>query len=154
MTHISQAPILVEKFLCFSPHPSCGAVSYFVGLVRNHDHGAKVQKLYYECYPSMADKMIRVLMDEAKERWPVDEIRVQHRVGELAIGEVAVAIAVTSAHREEAMLACRFMIENIKTRVPVWKKQILEDGTGEWVSCHHEQDPRSKTSGMTAMVLV
>ena len=71
-----------------------------------------------------------------------------------AIGEVAVAIAVTAAHRDEAILACRFMIENIKTRVPVWKKQILEDGTGEWVRCHHEQDPRLKTSGMTEMVLV
>ena len=72
---------------------------------------------------------------EAKGRWPIDEIHLLHRVGELQIGETAVAIAVSAAHRDEAFLACRFLIEGIKHRVPIWKKQILEDGSGEWVSC-------------------
>ena len=85
----------------------------------------------------MANKMMGVLIGQAKERWPVDEIRLLHRVGELEIGDVAVAIAVSAAHRDEAFLACRFMIEGIKREVPIWKKQILEDGSGEWVSCRH-----------------
>ena len=88
----------------------------------------------------MANKMMDVLIHRAKERWPVNEIYLRHRVGELQIGEAAVAIAVSAAHRDEAFQACRFMIESIKREVPIWKKQILEDGSGEWVSCRHGQE--------------
>ena len=133
--YLTQKPIILENFFSLSPAPACGALASFVGIVRNHDHGRPVKKLYYECYPSMANKMMGVLIEQAKERWPVDEIHLLHRVGELGIGEAAVAITVSAAHRDEAFLACRFMIEGIKRQVPIWKKQILEDGSGEWVFC-------------------
>ena len=108
-----------------------------MGLVRNHDHGRIVKELYYECYPSMAEKMIGRLIEEAYEKWDIGEARVLHRVGPLDIGEAAVAIAVSAVHREEALQAVRFLIERIKSEVPIWKKQILEDGRSEWVVCHH-----------------
>ena len=133
--YITQEPIILEKFLSFCPASACGAVTSFTGIVRDHDHGRRVKKLYYECYPRMANKMIGVLIGQAKSRWPVDDIYLRHRVGELEIGEAAVAIAVSASHRDEAFLACRFMIEGIKREVPIWKKQILEDGSGEWVFC-------------------
>lgn len=137
---ITQEPIRLNDFFSEGADPSCGAIASFVGLVRNHDHGRRVLKLHYECYRSMAEKMLEWIVVEAKERWPVHEVLVRHRIGTLEIGEVAVAIAVSSAHRAEAFQACRFVIEEIKRRVPIWKKEIFEDGTGEWVFCPaHEE---------------
>lgn len=132
---ITQGPVRLNEFFSSTPAPSCGAFASFVGLVRDHDHGRRVLRLHYECYPSMAEKMLEGIVAEAKNRWPVDEVKVLHRVGTLEVGEAAVAIAVSSAHRAEAFQACRFVIEEIKKRVPIWKKEIFEDGTGEWVFC-------------------
>jgi len=84
--------------------------------------------------------MIGVLVEEAKNRWDINDIRVLHRVGELGIGETAVAIAVSSAHRAAAFSACRFMIEEIKKRVPIWKKEFYQDGRNEWVICRHSMN--------------
>lgn len=108
-------------------------------MVRNHDHGRAVKSLYYDCYRSMAEKMIKALIEEAEIRWQIGKVRVLHRIGHLEIGEVAVAISVSSAHRAEAFEACRFMIEGIKKNVPIWKKEIFEDGMSEWVSCKHAE---------------
>ena len=135
--HLTEEPILLGKFFSFSSNPSCGATASFVGMVRDHDEGKRVKKLYYECYPSMADKMIGQLITEASDQWNINEIRVLHRVGTLEIGDVAVAIAVSSAHREEAFQGCRFLIERLKLEVPIWKKQIFEDGTNEWAIYQH-----------------
>ena len=112
----------------------------FVGIVRNHDHGRVVKSLYYDCYLSMADRMIQTLIEEAKNQWDVDHIHVLHRVGSLKVGEAAVVIAVSSAHRAEAFSACRFMIEEIKRSVPIWKKEIFENGSSEWVLCGHTSE--------------
>ncbi len=132
---ITQEPIRLDDFFSKGADPSCGATASFVGLVRNHDHGRRVLKLHYECYRSMAEKMLEQIVAKAKERWPVDEVLVRHRIGTLEIGEAAVAIAVNSSHRAEAFQACRFVIEEIKKSVPIWKKELFEDGTGEWVFC-------------------
>ena len=134
--HLTEQPVTLQDFFSFSPAKSCGAVASFVGIVRDHDDGRRVRKLHYECYLSMADKMMAKLVAEAKERWDIQEVRVLHRVGTLEIGEVAVAIAVASAHRQEAFEACRFLMERIKKEVPIWKKEFYEDGGNEWVSCH------------------
>ena len=137
---LTQKAICLEDFFSFQPDKTCGAVASFVGIVRNHDHGRSVKRLHYECYWLMAEKMIQTLIGEAKNRWSVGEIRVLHRVGELEVGEAAVAIAVSSAHREEAFLACRFLIEEIKKKVPIWKKEFFEDGSSEWVLCGHPSE--------------
>ena len=137
---ITDETIDLQKFFSDESPGSCGASASFAGIVRNHDHGRAVKGLYYDCYRSMAEKMIQVLIEEAETRWDVEKIRVSHRVGRLEIGEVAVAISVSSAHRAEAFEACRFMIEKIKEKVPIWKKQIFEDGTDEWVLCGHPEE--------------
>lgn len=83
----------------------------------------------------MARKELDAIVDEVSKRWVLGDVRVIHRVGLLEVGEAALAIAVSSAHRDEAFLACRYVIEEIKRRVPIWKKQTFEDGTVEWTAC-------------------
>ena len=137
---ITDKPIKVEAFLTEAPGKACGAVASFVGVVRNHDHGRPVRKLYYECYASMANKQIQSIIDQARNNWPVEDVRVLHRVGWLEVGEAAVIITVSSAHREEAFSTCRYVIEEIKTKVPIWKKEVFQDGTSEWVLCGHPHE--------------
>lgn len=135
--YLTYQPISVEGFLKESPPASCGACVHFIGRVRNHQHGRAVKRLYYECYESMAEKQMTVIRDHVQSRYGVERIRVLHRLGWLEIGDVAVVIEVSSAHREEAFAACRAMIEEIKKKVPIWKKEVYEDGTSEWVLCSH-----------------
>lgn len=104
-------------------------------MVRDHHEGRGVKALIYEAYASMAEKLIGEIVADTARLWPVEEVRVKHRVGRLEIGAVAVAIAVSAAHRAEAFEACRFVIEEIKARVPIWKKEFYEDGTAKWTLC-------------------
>lgn len=139
--HLTLDPIPLSEIAVFSPEKTSGALASFVGFVRNHDEGRRVRELYYECYPAMAEKMMNEIICEIRQKWAVDEVRVLHRVGRLEIGEAAVAIGVSAAHRAEAFAACRYLIEEIKHRVPIWKKQIFEDGQSEWVSgCGHVEE--------------
>ena len=136
---IMEDPINLSEFFSKKTEPTCGAVASFVGVVRNHDHGKPVQKLYYECYTSMADKQIEGIIENTKKRWPIEDVQVLHRIGWLNVGEAAVVISVSSAHRDEAFAACRYIIDEIKTLVPIWKKEVFEDGTSEWVLCTHQE---------------
>ncbi|MBI3315430.1 MAG: molybdenum cofactor biosynthesis protein MoaE [Candidatus Omnitrophica bacterium] len=136
---VTDKPIALQEFFSEPSPQSCGAVASFVGIVRNHDHGRAVKFLYYDCYRFMAEKVMRTIVEEALNRWDVEKVQVSHRVGRLGIGDVAVAISVSAAHRAEAFEACRFVIEEIKERVPIWKREIFEDGTSEWVSCAHAE---------------
>ncbi len=138
--HITHQPISVETFLKEKPTASCGASVHFVGTVRNHQNGRAVKRLYYECYESMADKQIAAISDHVKHNYSVDRIRVLHRVGWLDVSDVAVIIETRSAHREEAFMACRAVIEEIKKKVPIWKKEVYEDGTSEWILCTHSTE--------------
>ncbi len=138
--YFTDTPIYLDQFFSFSPSPKSGALAFFVGVARDHDHGRPVKKLFYECYASMADRAVQGLIEEAKMKWPLEEVRILHRVGDLAIGDIAVVVAVASAHREEAFQACQFLIEEIKHSVPVWKKQTYEDWTSEWVLCQPPQE--------------
>ena len=132
---LTQEPIDLANFLSRGVSPASGAECSFVGIVRDHDHGRKVCRLHYEAYASMAEKMIQTVVDETKERWAVQGVCVVHRVGTLEIGEAAVAIRVDASHRDEAFKACRFVIDQIKHRVPIWKKEMYADGSKEWVMC-------------------
>ena len=114
--------------------PCDGAALLFVGMVRDHADGRSVDGMSYEAYEEMADPVLRDIASEAAERIASDRISVVHRVGDLAIGEVSVAIAVSSPHRSEAYEASRYVIEEIKKRLPVWKKERYTDGRSEWVA--------------------
>lgn len=110
-----------------------GAVLLFLGVVRNHNDGRAVEGLEYEAYREMAEEMLRRIAEEAAERLGTDRIAVIHRTGLLDVGETSVAIAVASPHREEAYEASRYVIEEIKKRLPVWKRERYVDGEAEWV---------------------
>ena len=135
--YITEQAIDLQKFFSEASPPTCGAAVSFAGIVRNHDHGRGVKSLCYDCYRPMAEKVMQGLVKEAQSRWGIEKVQLLHRIGRLNIGEAAVVISVSSAHRAESFEACRFLIEKIKSQVPIWKKEIFEDGTGEWVSCAH-----------------
>jgi molybdopterin synthase catalytic subunit len=109
-----------------------GGLACFFGLVRNHHAGRSVQRLEYSAYAPMAEAECERIVAETEGRWPVT-VALQHRVGRLEIGETAVGIAVAGAHRDEAFAACRHVIEEVKRRVPIWKRELYADGTEEWV---------------------
>ena len=110
----------------------CGAVVLFMGTVREMTAGKQTVALDYEAYPEMADQMMQQLVDEARDQWDVHAIAIEHRIGHLTLGEISVAIAVSSAHRKEAFEAGRFLIDRLKEIVPIWKKENWADGTTEW----------------------
>jgi molybdopterin synthase catalytic subunit len=109
-----------------------GALCLFLGVVRNLNRGRAVLALEYEAYEEMALPLMREIAEEATRRFAVTAVRLVHRLGRLAIGEASVAVAVASPHRAEAFAACRFAIDTLKARVPIWKKELYADGS-EWL---------------------
>ena len=110
-----------------------GASLLFVGVVRDHNDGRSVGGVRYDAYEEMAHHVLEEIVDEAARAAGTDRVAALHRVGELAVGEVSVAIAVSSPHRAESYDASRYIIEEIKKRLPVWKKERYSDGAEEWV---------------------
>ena len=110
-----------------------GAALLFWGVVRNRNEGRAVSHLEYSAYAEMAERMMQRIGEEAIARFGVGDVRVVHRVGRLEVGEASVAIAVASPHRAEAYEASRYVIEELKRRVPVWKREGYVDGDSEWV---------------------
>lgn len=115
-------------------HPGAGAVVSFAGVVRDHDAGRDVRALEYEAHPSAARVLAEVAAEVAAEP-DVYAVAVSHRIGQLAIGDVALAAAVSTAHRAAAFAACARLVDEVKARLPVWKRQVFADGTEEWVNC-------------------
>ena len=120
-----------------------GASLVFLGTVRNHSEGREVLYLEYEAYEAMAERMIEELVKSAFRKWSPEEIKILHRLGGVELGEIAVAIEVRSIHRDEAYQASRYLIEGIKHRVPIWKKEYFEDGTSEWSLCSSHVELRA-----------
>ena len=137
LTDIAIDPSALTKAL---NNDAAGAVVSFEGRVRDHNDGKAVDHLVYESYEKLAAKEAEAILKEARERYPVLEAHCVHRVGKLEIGEVAVWVAVASAHRKEAFDACEFIIDSIKHRLPIWKKETYSDGSYEWVNCRHEAE--------------
>jgi molybdopterin synthase catalytic subunit len=109
--------------------PSDGALCLFAGVVRNENGGRPVRYLEYEAYEEMAIPLMRQIAADARRQWPVTAVRIVHRLGRLEIGEPSVAVAVVSPYRAEAFAACRFAIDTLKARVPIWKKEYYADGS-------------------------
>jgi len=111
-----------------------GAVVLFLGTVRDNSEAGKVERIEYEAYAPMAERKLLQAEEEVKRRWPATRaVKIAHRVGGLAVGEVSVAVAVSSPHRAEAFEACRYAIDRIKKDVPIWKRERLADGSEVWV---------------------
>jgi molybdopterin synthase catalytic subunit len=129
---LTREPIDPQALLAQVDDGAHGAITSFVGVVRNHQDGRAVLRLEYSAYEAMAEAECRRIVTEAEARWPV-RVALLHRVGALAIGDIAVAIAVGSGHRGAGFDACRYLIETVKQRVPIWKKEFYADGTVQWV---------------------
>ena len=110
-----------------------GARSIFEGIVRNTNDGHEVKKLEYECYESLAIKEGDQILDEAIEKFDLIDAFCIHRVGTLEIGETAVIVVATSGHRDQSFKGCRYIIDEVKVRVPIWKKEHYADGETEWL---------------------
>jgi len=130
---VTAQPIDAARLLGSVVSDDDGAALLFWGVVRNHNEGRPVSHLEYHAYAEMAERMMRRIGDEAIARHGVGDVGIVHRVGRLAIGEASVAIAVAAPHRGEAYEASRYVIEELKKRVPVWKREGYVDGESEWV---------------------
>jgi molybdopterin synthase catalytic subunit len=131
MVSITNKPIDPAFVLKQVSTPESGGIDLFIGTVRNHSDGKRVQKLEYTAYAPMAERIMAQIEREIKEKWEVNCVVLVHRVGGLNIGDIAVVTAVSAAHRHEAFEACRFAIDRIKSVVPIWKKEYFE-GEVKW----------------------
>jgi MoaE-MoaD fusion protein len=125
-------PLSVDRVVAAVAGPDTGGVVTFVGLVRRESQGRAVERLEYEAYREMAERVMADLCDEIEREIAGARLAVEHRVGALVVGDAAVAIAAAAPHRAEAFAACRALIDRLKERVPIWKKEIGPDGA-EWV---------------------
>jgi molybdopterin synthase catalytic subunit len=133
MVAVGPEPIEAGGLIEFVSDPSSGAVALFLGTVRDHSDGKEgVTRLEYEAYDDVVESKIVEIVDEARDRWDLERIAVVHRVGSLDVGEVSVAVAVASGHRGEAFSSARYIIDELKARVPIWKKEHWPGGA-EWV---------------------
>ncbi len=131
---IVRRPIDTSKVLESVMDPEAGGIVLFLGTIRNQTGAKRVKGLEYEVYRPMARRRITELEKEIRSRWPVKLVTMIHREGKLKIGEVSVAVAVSSAHRREAFEAARYAIERIKRSFPIWKREKLQGGRYSWVS--------------------
>lgn len=131
---VTREPIDAARILAEVGTASDGAMLLFLGIVRNRNEGRPVDHLDYDAYVQMAEKTLAEIVDEARARWEVGEVRVVHRIGRLEIGEASVAIAVASPHRDGAYQASRYVIEELKRRAPIWKREGYLDGESEWLA--------------------
>jgi molybdopterin synthase catalytic subunit len=131
------APALIRSV----SHAGAGAVVTFIGTVRDEHLGRRVVALDYAAYAPMAERELQAIAEEASRRWAAARVAVAHRVGALALGESSVAIAVSHPHRGPAFDACRWVLETIKRRVPIWKREHYADGTIAWVDAREGTAP-------------
>lgn len=146
MKVLTEEPIRLDPLLDQVRAPDRGGIAIFLGLVRDHHQGRSVLGLDYSAYGPMAEQVTAEIVKEAESRESRVSVVVQHRVGALAIGDTAVAVVAAAAHRGEAFDACRYVIEELKKRVPVWKRELYVDGAVEWV------DPTARVEGQELRV--
>jgi molybdopterin synthase catalytic subunit len=131
---VTTGPVDVDALAAAVADAAAGAVVTFGGVVRDHDHGRAVTAIEYVAHPDAGAVLARVVADVAG-RSPVDAVAVVHRVGPLRVGEAALGVAVSAAHRQEAFAVAALLVDEVKEHLPVWKRQVFADGTHEWVNC-------------------
>lgn len=132
---VGTEPLDVAEHAALVDGAASGAVVTFAGVVRDHDHGRTVTTLDYEAHPSAGEVIARVVDAVAARAEGVTAVAVSHRVGPLAIGDVALAVAVAAPHRGAAFATCSALVDEVKRDLPVWKRQEFGDGSEEWVNC-------------------
>lgn len=135
MIVLTEKPIIVQEVIDRVTHAEAGGIDVFIGTVRNQTKGKEVVALEFEGYEKMAISELEKIVRQAKAKFPVLKIAVSHALGRKAIGDLAVVIAVSAPHRDAAFKACRYVIDTLKETVPIWKKEIFQDGE-VWVAAH------------------
>jgi molybdopterin synthase catalytic subunit len=151
LTLITADPLDLAVIVRLVEGAGSGAVTSFLGLVRDHNQGRRVTHLIYEAYEPLAVRALERIVDESHERWPSVALAIHHRIGRLEIGEASVAIAAASRHRADAFSACRYAIERIKQIVPIWKHEYFEGGD-MWIE-GATADPDDRSAREAAMRL-
>ncbi|HYY66952.1 MAG TPA: molybdenum cofactor biosynthesis protein MoaE [Nitrososphaeraceae archaeon] len=132
MINITKKPINISQIMKDCKDQSAGAMVLFTGSVRDHNEKEKVSGIYYEAYIEMAKNILVEIENEVLRKWHVRKFIAIHRIGSLKVNDISVAIAVTTEHRQDAFEACKYTIDNIKTRIPIWKKELSESGNATW----------------------
>ncbi|WP_420583185.1 molybdenum cofactor biosynthesis protein MoaE [Reichenbachiella sp.] len=135
MIKITEQKIDVAALIAAVSHEGAGATDVFIGTTRNKTSDKAVVRLDFEAYKPMAIKELQKIVDRAKSQWPILKYAISHRIGVVEIGEEAVVIAVSTPHRQAAFESCKFIIDELKKTVPIWKKEIFQDGD-VWVAAH------------------
>ena len=135
MIEITDKPIDVQKIIDAASNKGAGAVNVFIGTIRDTALDKRVVQLEYEAYESMAISETQKIIDEVSKKWELLGYGVSHRIGVVKPGEVAVVVAIATKHRKAAFEACQYIMDTLKQKVPIFKKEIFEDGS-EWVSAH------------------
>ena len=130
---LSDTPIQLEPLRASLTHPQAGAFASFEGWVRDHNDGRAVDGLRYEAYVALATSEGERVLQEVLEKFAIIDARCVHRIGDLAIGDLAVWVGVSAAHRGAAFDACRYIIDEVKSRVPIWKHEQYREGRAEWL---------------------
>jgi molybdopterin synthase catalytic subunit len=134
-TDVRAEPLSVDEVVAAVSDRHAGGIALFLGAVRDHDHGRAVTALDYTAHPSAADLLRKVAEEVAQAHPSVAALSAIHRVGALAVGDLAVVVGASAAHRGEAFAACRAFIDTLKEQVPIWKREEFADGDHEWVGC-------------------
>jgi molybdopterin synthase catalytic subunit len=148
-TAITTSPLDLSALVAGVGAGSTGAVTSFLGLVRDHNQGRRVHHLVYEAYEPLAERALARIIDEVRGQWPSVVLAIHHRIGRLEIGEASVAIAAASPHRADAFAACRYTIERVKQIAPIWKHEYF-DGGDVWIE-GATADPDDSQARDTAM---
>lgn len=135
MFQLTHTPICPQDHQAQMAHLAAGGYVSFEGWVRNRNEGKSVTRLKYEAYETLAQKEGLLIIEEAKNRFEIIDARCVHRLGSLALGELAVWVGVCSVHRGPAFDACEYIINEVKHRVPIWKKETYDNGDSGWVNC-------------------
>jgi len=136
-----------EEAIAAVESPASGAINLFLGVVRDNNLGRNVGYLEYDAYPAMAERVMRELAEEAKERFGLEDCAVLHRTGRLEIGETSLLVAVASGHRAESFEAGHWLVNEIKKKVPVWKKEVWDDGEA-WIEGPESMGIQQAPAGM------
>ncbi len=143
MVEITDQPIQSEPALQRLTSTAAGAVVLFLGVTREFTQQRQTEWLEYECYREMAEQKLAEFEATARQRWPLVDCLLQHRVGRVALGEASVLVAVSTAHRQPAFEAAQWLMDAIKTEAPIWKQEHWADGTSQWVHPGITSDPPS-----------
>ncbi len=135
---LSKTPLDRARLSADFDAPAAGALNCFEGRVRNNNDGKSVVTLVYEAYAPLCRQEMQKILKEARDRFPIIDIKVAHRIGTLKVGDLAVWVGVLAPHRLEAFAACQYTIDQLKKRLPIWKKEYYSDGTSTWPCCASE----------------